>query len=43
MSQLFPEFLAEALFLSVDPYMRVFSNSLQIGDTLMGAQIAKYV
>ena len=38
---LFTEFLCEAEFLSVDPYMRLFGNSLPKGATMMGEQVAK--
>lgn len=39
----FEEFLAEAVYLSVDPYMRSIAEILEPGDTLVGAQVAKYV
>lgn len=35
------EFLAEAVVLSVDPYMRAFEKSLEIGTTFIGSQVAK--
>ncbi|XP_072386098.1 prostaglandin reductase 1-like isoform X2 [Diabrotica undecimpunctata] len=36
------EFLAEAMYLSVDPYMRAYvSNSSMIGTTMIGSQVAK--
>ncbi|XP_023022660.1 prostaglandin reductase 1 [Leptinotarsa decemlineata] len=35
------EFLAEAVYLSVDPYMRPYSRALPIGSTFMGSQIAR--
>ncbi|XP_076255624.1 prostaglandin reductase 1-like [Rhynchophorus ferrugineus] len=34
------EFLAEALYISVDPYMRYFAHILPIGSTFVGQQIA---
>jgi len=35
------EVLAEALFLSVDPYMRAYVDRLQIGQVMIGGQVAK--
>lgn len=35
------EFLAEAVVLSVDPYMRSFEKNLDIGTTFIGSQVAK--
>ncbi|KAJ8922460.1 hypothetical protein NQ315_004407 [Exocentrus adspersus] len=35
------EFLAEAVYLSVDPYSRVFSSRLPLGAPFLGYQIAK--
>nr|CAD7201306.1 unnamed protein product [Timema douglasi] len=37
------EILAEAVWLSVDPYMRPYSVRLPIGTTMIGSQVAKYV
>uniref|UniRef100_A0A8C8ZA82 Prostaglandin reductase 1 n=1 Tax=Prolemur simus TaxID=1328070 RepID=A0A8C8ZA82_PROSS len=37
------EVLLEALFLTVDPYMRVASKKLNEGDTMMGQQVARVV
>uniref|UniRef100_A0A8D2DCN0 Prostaglandin reductase 1 n=1 Tax=Sciurus vulgaris TaxID=55149 RepID=A0A8D2DCN0_SCIVU len=37
------EVLLEALFLSVDPYMRVVSKKLKEGDVMMGEQVARVV
>ncbi|XP_021571958.1 prostaglandin reductase 1 isoform X2 [Carlito syrichta] len=37
------EVLLEALFLTVDPYMRVASKRLKEGDTMMGQQVARVV
>lgn len=37
----FLEVLTEALYLSVDPYMRAYVDSLQIGQTMIGGQVAK--
>lgn len=37
------EVLLEALFLTVDPYMRVASKHLKEGDTMMGQQVARVV
>lgn len=34
--------LAEAIYLSVDPYMRPYSERIPVGVTMIGAQIAKY-
>jgi prostaglandin reductase 1 len=35
------EFLAEAVYLSVDPYMRPYSYSMKLGETMMGEQVAR--
>ena len=42
---IFTEFLVEALFFSVDPYMRSFSRRSLIteGSTMVGSQVAKYL
>ncbi|KAJ8942601.1 hypothetical protein NQ318_006231 [Aromia moschata] len=37
------EFLAEAVYLSVDPYMRAYSSKLKPGDTFLGSQVAKII
>ncbi|ESO00691.1 hypothetical protein HELRODRAFT_113207 [Helobdella robusta] len=37
------EILIEALFLSLDPYMRPFSKALPDGSTMIGTQVAKVV
>ncbi|XP_004458561.1 prostaglandin reductase 1 [Dasypus novemcinctus] len=37
------EVLLEALFLTVDPYMRVASKKLKEGETMMGEQVARVV
>lgn len=37
------EVLLEALFLTVDPYMRVIAKDLKEGDTMMGQQVARVV
>lgn len=37
------EVLLEALFLSVDPYMRIASKRLKEGDKMMGEQVARVV
>lgn len=37
------EFLAEAVWLSVDPYMRPYSRRMNVGDTMIGTQVAKVV
>ncbi|XP_038625893.1 prostaglandin reductase 1 [Tachyglossus aculeatus] len=37
------EVLLEALYLSVDPYMRIVKTRLQEGDTMMGGQVARVV
>lgn len=36
------EFLARAVYISVDPYMRVYSVNFPIGSTMIGEQVAKY-
>ena len=37
------EILVEALFFSVDPYMRPYSaRLLKEGDTMIGGQVARY-
>lgn len=38
----FIDVLLEAICLSVDPYMRPYSERLPLGVTMIGAQIAKY-
>uniref|UniRef100_A0A1Y1MN81 Prostaglandin reductase 1 n=2 Tax=Photinus pyralis TaxID=7054 RepID=A0A1Y1MN81_PHOPY len=35
------EFLAEALYLSVDPYMRAYAHQLKEGKTMIGVQVAR--
>ncbi|XP_019865574.1 prostaglandin reductase 1 [Aethina tumida] len=35
------EFLAEAAYLSVDPYMRAYNKRLKLGTTMIGGQVAK--
>ncbi|KAG5882650.1 hypothetical protein JTB14_018339 [Gonioctena quinquepunctata] len=35
------EFLAEAVYLSVDPYMRAYSRRIPLGSTMMGMQVAR--
>ncbi|XP_025829395.1 prostaglandin reductase 1-like [Agrilus planipennis] len=35
------EFLAEAVYLSVDPYMRAYEPRFQIGSSIIGGQVAK--
>ncbi|KAJ8931538.1 hypothetical protein NQ314_015535 [Rhamnusium bicolor] len=35
------EFLAEAVYISVDPYMRIREPNLNLGDTFIGDQVAK--
>ncbi|KRT78550.1 hypothetical protein AMK59_8754 [Oryctes borbonicus] len=37
------EFLVEAIYLSVDPYMRAYVNRLKLGQTMIGCQIAKII
>lgn len=37
------EFLAEALYLSVDPYMRAYAPHRKLGETFLGSQVAKYM
>ncbi|CAG9856011.1 unnamed protein product [Phyllotreta striolata] len=34
------EYLAQAVYLSIDPYMRAYANSLPVGSTMIGTQIA---
>lgn len=35
------EYLVEAVYLSVDPYMRAYAPNYKINDTLIGTQVAK--
>lgn len=35
------EILLKACYLSVDPYMRLFSSSLPLGSTMIGEQVAQ--
>ncbi|XP_022920817.1 prostaglandin reductase 1-like [Onthophagus taurus] len=37
------EYLAQAQFLSIDPYMRAYTYKLPIGSTMMGSQVAKII
>jgi len=37
------EFLAQAVYLSVDPYMRAYAHKLPLGATMVGTQIAKVI
>lgn len=37
----FSEFLAEAAYLSVDPYMRAYAPFLKTGKTHIGEQVAR--
>lgn len=37
------QFLAEAVYLSVDPYMRAYSHQLREGITMIGSQVAKII
>ncbi|CAG9860430.1 unnamed protein product [Phyllotreta striolata] len=37
------EFLAEAVYLSVDPYMRAYEPSLPLGEPFIGSQVAKVI
>ncbi|KAG5867026.1 hypothetical protein JTB14_037113 [Gonioctena quinquepunctata] len=37
------EFLAEAVYLSVDPYMRAYAPDLELGQTFLGTQVAKII
>uniref|UniRef100_A0AAR5PIF0 Prostaglandin reductase 1 n=1 Tax=Dendroctonus ponderosae TaxID=77166 RepID=A0AAR5PIF0_DENPD len=37
------EFLAQALYLSVDPYMRKYANTIPLQSTMVGTQVAKIV
>lgn len=39
----YSEVLAEAIYLSVDPYMRAFTERIQTGVTMIGGQVAKYM
>lgn len=36
------EFIAEALYLSVDPYQRTFQLQFPTGSVILGRQIARY-
>lgn len=35
------EFLAEAIYLSVDPYMRPYMSRFPVGSNMIGGQVAK--
>ncbi len=37
----FIEILLKAIWLSVDPYMRAFGNRMNVGDTILGSQVAQ--
>ncbi|GJQ76542.1 hypothetical protein Trydic_g2244 [Trypoxylus dichotomus] len=37
------EYLVEAVYLSVDPYMRAYAPNYKVGDTLIGSQVAKII
>ncbi|GJQ76540.1 hypothetical protein Trydic_g2243 [Trypoxylus dichotomus] len=37
------EYLVEAVYLSVDPYMRAYAPNYKIGDTMIGTQVAKII
>ncbi|XP_078663362.1 prostaglandin reductase 1-like [Branchiostoma floridae x Branchiostoma belcheri] len=37
------EFLCETLFISVDPYMRIFGRSLKEGDTMIGEVVGRVI
>lgn len=37
------EFLCEAVWLSVDPYMRPYTRNLPLGSTMIGAQVARVI
>ncbi|XP_017778205.1 PREDICTED: prostaglandin reductase 1-like isoform X1 [Nicrophorus vespilloides] len=37
------EFLCEAVFLSIDPYMRAYASMLPVGITMIGSQVAKVI
>lgn len=37
----FAEVLAEALYLSVDPYMRVYMERFPVGVQMIGGQVAR--
>ncbi|XP_022920818.1 prostaglandin reductase 1-like [Onthophagus taurus] len=34
------EFLAKAIYLSIDPYMRAYSSRIRLGETMIGSQVA---
>lgn len=38
----FLDVLAEAIYLSLDPYMRPYSERLPLGVTMIGGQVARY-
>ena len=38
----FPDVLTEAVYLSVDPYMRPYTERIPVGVTMIGSQVAKY-
>lgn len=35
------EFLAKAVYLSVDPYMRAYAYKMPLGSTMVGTQVAE--
>jgi prostaglandin reductase 1 len=37
------EILIEAIYLSVDPYMRPYMSRFPVGSLMIGGQVAKYV
>lgn len=37
------EFLAKAIYLSVDPYMRALSRNIPLGQTMIGTQVARII
>ncbi|GJQ76543.1 hypothetical protein Trydic_g2245 [Trypoxylus dichotomus] len=37
------EYLVEAVYLSVDPYMRAYAPNYKVGDTMIGTQVAKII
>ncbi len=39
----FAEFLCEAAWLSVDPYMRPYTKKFALGSSMIGGQVAKCV
>lgn len=37
----FLEFLSEAIYISVDPYMRAYTDRMKLGSILVGTQVGR--